>query len=88
MYTRNKVPKFQTGNAFSAEEVKPIGYQFGDANLFGKQPSIPFGMRALETLDGYAKAASNNFNTGVAKQFSAPVDIFRRFWRKQVSRSV
>jgi hypothetical protein len=28
--TRNKVPKFQTGNAFSAEEVKPIGYQFGD----------------------------------------------------------
>jgi hypothetical protein len=23
---------------FSAEEVKPIGYQFGDANLFGKQP--------------------------------------------------
>jgi hypothetical protein len=28
MYTRNKVPKFQTGNAFSAEEVKPIGYQF------------------------------------------------------------
>jgi hypothetical protein len=24
-YTRNKVPKFQTGNAFSAEEVKPIG---------------------------------------------------------------
>jgi hypothetical protein len=32
MYTRNKVPKFQTGNAFSAEEVKPIGYQFGDAN--------------------------------------------------------
>jgi hypothetical protein len=22
---RNKVPKFQTGNAFSAEEVKPIG---------------------------------------------------------------
>jgi hypothetical protein len=45
MYTRNKVPKFQTGNAFSAEEVKPIGYQFGDANLFGKQPSIPFGMR-------------------------------------------
>jgi hypothetical protein len=40
MYTRNKVPKFQTGNAFSAEEVKPIGYQFG-ANLFGKQPSIP-----------------------------------------------
>jgi hypothetical protein len=24
-----------------AEEVKPIGYQFGDANLFGKQPSIP-----------------------------------------------
>jgi hypothetical protein len=27
MYTRNKVPKFQTGNAFSAEEVKP-GYQF------------------------------------------------------------
>jgi hypothetical protein len=33
MYTRDKVPKFQTGNAFSAEEVKPIGYQFGD-NLF------------------------------------------------------
>jgi hypothetical protein len=27
-------------------------------------------------LDGYAKAASNNFNTGVAKQFSAPVDSF------------
>jgi hypothetical protein len=25
-------------------------------------------------LDGYA--ASNNFNTGVAKQFSAPVDSF------------
>jgi hypothetical protein len=24
----------------------------------------------------YAKAASNNFNTGVAKQFSAPVDSF------------
>jgi hypothetical protein len=67
MYTRNKVPKFQTGNAFSAEEVKPIGYQFGDANLFGKQPSIPFGMRAPRNpLDGYA--ASNNFNTGVAKQ--------------------
>jgi hypothetical protein len=54
MYTRNKVPKFQTGNAFSAEEVKPIGYQFGDANLFGKQPSIPFGMRAPRNpLDGY-----------------------------------
>jgi hypothetical protein len=35
-YVHNKVPKFQTGNAFSAEEVKPIGYQFGDANLFGK----------------------------------------------------
>jgi hypothetical protein len=89
MYTRNKVPKFQTGNAFSAEEVKPIGYQFGDANLFGKQPSIPFGMRAPRNpLDGYAKAASNNFNTGVAKQFSAQWIVFRRFWRKQVSRSV
>jgi hypothetical protein len=49
MYTRNKVPKFQTGNAFSAE-VKPIGYQFGDANLFGKQPSIPFGMRAPKSF--------------------------------------
>jgi hypothetical protein len=36
---------FQTGNAFSAEEVKPR-VPFGDANLFGKQPSIPFGMRA------------------------------------------
>jgi hypothetical protein len=64
MHTRNKVPKFQTGNAFSAEEVKPIGYQFGDANLFGKQPSIPLEWELLETLDGYAKAASNNFNTG------------------------
>jgi hypothetical protein len=32
---------FQTGNAFSAEEVKPR-VPFGDANLFGKQPSIPF----------------------------------------------
>jgi hypothetical protein len=49
-----------------------------DANLFGKQPSIPFGMRAPRNpLDGYAKAASNNFNTGVAKQFSAPVDSFQ-----------
>jgi hypothetical protein len=28
-------------------------------------------MRALESFRRYAKAASNNFNTGVAKQFSA-----------------
>jgi hypothetical protein len=34
-------------------------------------------MRALETFRRYAKAASNNFNTGVAKQFSAPVDSFQ-----------
>jgi hypothetical protein len=33
-------------------------------------------MRALESLDGYAKAASNNFNTGVAKQFSAQWIVF------------
>jgi hypothetical protein len=85
MYTRNKVPKFQTGNAFSAEEVKPIGYQFG-ANLFGKQPSIPFEL--LETFRRYAKAASNNFNTGVAKQFSAQWIVFQAVLRKQVSRSV
>jgi hypothetical protein len=28
-------------------------------------------------LDGYAKAASNNFNTGVAKQFSAQWIVFQ-----------
>jgi hypothetical protein len=42
-------------------------------------------MRVLEILDGYAKAASNNFNTGVAKQFSAQWIVFRRFGAKQVS---
>jgi hypothetical protein len=33
-------------------------------------------MRAPRNFRRYAKAASNNFNTGVAKQFSAPVDSF------------
>jgi hypothetical protein len=87
MYTRNKVPKFQTGNAFSAEEVKPIGYQF-ETLIYLAKPSIPLNESPRNPLDGYAKAASNNFNTGVAKQFSAQWIVFRRFWRKQVSRSV
>jgi hypothetical protein len=38
MYTRIRSLNFKQE---TAEEVKPIGYQFGDANLFGKQPSIP-----------------------------------------------
>jgi hypothetical protein len=64
MYTRNRSLNFKQETRFQLREVKPIGYQFGML-ICGKQPSIPFGMRAPRNpLDGYAKAASNNFNTG------------------------
>jgi hypothetical protein len=78
IYTRNKIPKFQTGNAFAAtEEPKPIAYQFGDANLFSNKPaalssSLGIMKGPKNFMDGYAKTGSNNFNTGVANQFSAP----------------
>jgi hypothetical protein len=64
MYTRNKVPKFQTGNAFSAEEVKPIGYQFGTLIYLASSLVFLWNESPRNPLDGYAKAASNNFNTG------------------------
>lgn len=61
LYSKNKVPKFSTGNAFSAED-----FQFGDANLFKNTAQNSFNS---PTANAFAASAAK---TGYGEIASAP----------------
>jgi hypothetical protein len=74
MYTRNKVPNFKQETRFQLRRLN-LGYQFETLIYLASSLVFFWNESPRNPLDGYAKAASNNFNGWLS--ILSPVDSFQ-----------